>query len=320
MGTIGRDGAKAPYRPIAMSATAPRKTLLLTGATGLIGKELAEPLLAAGFDVHAITIDRDNPSNGIAWHPGSLFDDAFVRDVVAALRPTHLLHMAWATTGDYLTADINYDFLAAGIRLARHFADQGGRRAVFAGTCFEYRFGDAPLREDGPLEAGRNAYTHCKNALRETAARLFAAHGVSFGYGRIFYVYGRREAPTRLVGRLVDRLPRGLPVEITAGPLRRDYLYAKDIAGAFAALLASDAEGPVNICTGHAVSIRDLVLAFARRIGREDLVVFRDDCAGQPPVIVGDNARLSTEVGFVPRYGLDQAVDEILADARAARG
>ena len=294
----------------------PKKTLLVTGATGLIGKELADPLFKAGFDVHAITIDRDNPDNGIHWIPGSLFDEAFVGETLDALRPDYLLNMAWATTGDYLVSDINYSFLAAGIHLARRFAAAGGRRAVFAGTCFEYRFRDEPLREDGPLEPGRNNYTFCKNALREIAERIFADKGVSFGYGRIFYVYGRRENATRLAGRIVDRLLHGERVRITAGPLLRDYIYARDIAGAFSALLDSAAEGPVNICTGRAVSIRDFTLAIARRIGREDLVDFEDDCANQPPIIVGDNTRLLEEVGFHPAYTLDEAVDEILEAAK----
>ncbi len=293
-----------------------KKTLLVTGATGLIGKELADPLLKAGFDVHAITIDRDNPDNGIHWIPGSLFDEAFVGKTLDALRPEYLLNMAWATTGDYLVSDINYSFLAAGIHLARRFAAAGGRRAVFAGTCFEYRFRDEPLREDGPLEPGRNNYTFCKNALREIAGRIFAAKGVSFGYGRIFYVYGRRENATRLAGRIVENLLHGERVRITAGPLLRDYIYARDIAGAFAALLDSAAEGPVNICTGKAVSIRDFTLAIARRIGRENLVDFEDDCANQPPIIVGDNTRLLKEVGFRPAYTVDEAVAEILEAAK----
>lgn len=295
--------------------TAP-KTLLLTGATGLIGKELAEPLLRAGFDVHAITIDRENPDNGIHWIPGSLFDEAFLRDTVASLRPTHLLNMAWATTGNYLTSDINFSFLTAGITLARAFAANGGRRAVYAGSCFEYRFLDEPLRENGPLEASRNHYTFCKNSLREIAGRIFASADVSFGYGRIFYVYGRNEAKTRLTGAVVDHLLHGEPATITAGPLLRDYIYAKDIAGAFSALVDSEVAGEVNICTGRAVSIRDYVLALAREIGREELLVFRDDCANQPPLIVGDNTRLTREVGYTPRYSMEEAVREIVRDAK----
>ena len=293
----------------------PARTVLVTGATGLIGRELAEPLLAAGFDVHAITIDDAHPDNGVHWIPGNLFDAAFLRETVRTLRPSHLLNMAWSTTGDYLTSDVNFDFLEAGIQLAREFAAAGGQRAVYAGTCFEYRFNDAPLREDGPLEPNRNHYTFCKNALRETAGRIFTSAGVSFAHGRIFYVYGRGEAPTRLCGRLVNNLRRGDPVTISDGSLLRDYIYTRDIAGAFAALLASDVEGPVNICTGRPVSLRDFALAAARRFGREDLLVFQQGPSGQPPRIVGDATRLVREVGFTPRYTLDEALDEIVADA-----
>lgn len=293
------------------------KTLLLTGATGLIGKELVTPLLDAGFDIYAITIDRENPSNGIHWLSGSLFDEAFVRGILTTLRPTHLLNMAWATTGNYLQSDINYDFLSAGIHLAQLFAANGGKRAVFAGSCFEFQFREAPLRETDPLEPDRNPYTFCKNTLRETAGRIFATHGISFAYGRIFYVYGRQEAKTRLTGRIVDQLLHGEPVTITAGPLLRDYIYAKDIAGAFSALLDSPVEGPVNICSGRAVSIRDFSLTLARQLGREDLLLFQDACEGQPPLIIGDSTRLTQEVGYTPRFSLEKAVEEIVLDARS---
>lgn len=289
------------------------KRVLVTGATGLIGKELCEPLLARGFEIYAITIDEVNPDNGIHWLKGSLFDDEFINAAVDKVRPTHLLNMAWATTGDYLTNDINYKFLHAGETLARAFVAKGGKRAVYAGTCFEYRFKDSPIKEADELDAEKNAYTHCKNALRESAGKIFAEGGVGFGFGRIFYVYGRNEAKTRLTGLVIDKLQRGEKVIIKAGPLMKDYIYAKDIANAFAALLDSSVEGPVNICTGKAVSIREYVTKLAEKLVHPELLVFEDDCANQPPIIVGDNTRLIREVGYLPRYELAEAFDEILA-------
>lgn len=290
------------------------KRVLVTGATGLIGKELVNPLLATGFEVYAITIDEHNPDNGIHWLKGSLFDDEFVTAAVRQVRPTHLLNMAWATTGDYLTNDVNYRFLHAGEVLAREFVAAGGRRAVYAGTCFEYRFKDEPIRECDALDPEKNAYTHCKNALRINAGERFAAGGVSFGFGRIFYVYGRNEAKTRLTGLVIDKLNRGENVVIKAGPLKKDYIYAKDIANAFVALLDSSVEGPVNICTGKAITIREYVQTLAGKLGRPELVEFADDCANQPPIVVGDNTRLTQEVGYSPRYGLDCALNEIVGE------
>lgn len=288
------------------------KRILVTGATGLIGKELVVPLRARGFDVSAITIDKINPDNGIHWIKGSLFDRDFVTKTVAELRPTHLLNMAWATTGDYLTNFVNYDFLSAGIHLATQFAATGGRRAVYAGTCFEYAFKNEPIKETDLLEPDRNEYAFCKNELRQIASRIFNKAGVSFGYGRIFYVYGRGEAKTRLTGLVIDKLSHGERVLIKAGSLLKDYMYTRDIAGSFSALADCDVEGPVNICTGVPISIHDYVLKIAERMGKLDLVDFADDCAGQPLVVVGDATRLNREVGYQLKYSLEQALDEVV--------
>ncbi len=118
------------------------KKVLVTGATGLIGSQLAQPLRQKGFDVHALTVNDVNPNNGFKWIHANLFDTASISDIVKAIKPQYLLNLAWATTGDYLSSDLNYSFLTAGINLARAFAQNGGKRAVYAGTCFEYKFKD----------------------------------------------------------------------------------------------------------------------------------------------------------------------------------
>lgn len=289
------------------------KIVLVTGATGLIGKELEKPLRDAGFDIHAITIDEDNPDNGIHWLRGSLFDEKFVRQCMKSVKPTHLLNMAWATTGDYLTSDINYRFLQAGVTLAQSFAENGGKRAVYAGTCFEYKFKDSPLKESDELDPGKSVYAFCKDRLRSIVQFLFEQRGISFGYGRIFYVFGRNEAKSRLSGMVFDRLSRGERVLINSGPLRKDYMYSKDIATAFVKFLDSKVEGCVNICTGNAISIKEFTYSIATAIGKADLLDYGSFDGNQPLVVVGSPARLNEEVGFVPSYSIQSAISDILS-------
>lgn len=286
--------------------------VLVTGATGLIGRELANPLKRAGFEVHAVSRDIPVSAQGFVWHRGSLFDEDFIRRVIREVRPSHLLNLAWCTTGDYLTSDLNARFLAAGEALARHFVAAGGCCAVYAGTCFEYKLGKVPLSENDELDALKNPYVRCKDELRRRATGIFSRAGVSFAYGRIFYVFGRGEPNSRLTGMVLEKLLREERVTIKAGPLAKDYIYAKDVAASFVALLRAPVEGPVNVCTGRAITIRDFVMTIARRIGRVDLVAFEDDCANQPPVIVGDNTRLTDEVGYRPQWTIDQAVADLL--------
>ena len=287
------------------------KKVLVTGATGLIGKELAQPLLQAGFEVHAFTIDGKNPDNGFHWIKGNLFNDSDIKAAMEAVKPQYLLNMAWCTVGDYLKSDLNYQFLQAGISLLKHFKDNGGKRAVFTGTCFEYKFKNTPLKETDELDPNKTVYTFCKNKLHETAAYFCAQHDISFGYGRIFYVYGRNENKTRLTGMIIDKLSRNEEVIIKSGRLYKDYMYAKDIAGAFAALLDSTAQGVVNICTGKAIAIKDFTWEMARQMDKEHLVVFKNEPSNQPPIIIGDNTRLTKEVGYQIKYSLNTAIEEI---------
>ena len=288
------------------------KKLLATGLTGLIGKELVEPLKALGFDIYCITIDESNPDNGVHWIKGSLFDSQFIKSTMEEVKPDYLLNMAWATTGDYLSSNINYDFLNAGITLIKSFCENGGKRAVFAGTCFEYKFKDEPLKECDELESERTAYTFCKNKLREISQFVCQKYGVNFGYGRIFYVYGKGEHHKRLTGCIIDRFSRDEEVLITSGPLVKDYMYSKDIAGAFAKFLDSDVNGIVNICTGKGVSIRDYSMQLAEKLGKVGLLKFEDNCAKDPKFIIGDNSRLINEVGYEIKYDLATAFDEIV--------
>lgn len=290
------------------------KKIFVTGATGLIGKELLKPLTEAGFDVFSLTIEENNLAvPGVHWVKGNLFDEPFIARTLAEIRPAYLLHMAWCVTGDYAVSNLNFDFVRAGLSLLKYFAQYGGKRAVFAGTCFEYASADHPILETDPI-ALSNAYACCKNALHWMAESFCRQNHISFGYGRIFYVYGHREHPSRLTAGIMNALRAGKPYEIKFSQLCRDYMYSKDIAVAFVKLLASPVEGAVNICTGKAVSLAEYATSLGNLLHRADLLVLKQEPTSQPFIIVGDNTRLTREVGFVPAYSLNEGLKQILEE------
>ena len=148
------------------------KKVLLTGVTGLVGKEVIKPLQDLGYEISALTIDDNNPDNGVKWIKCNLFDDYSVKKAFEQVKPTHLLNFAWATTGDYLTSDINFEFVKAGLNLLKHFKANGGKRAVFVGTCFEYQFKDEPLKETDSTNP-QTLYAVCKDALHRMAEEYY---------------------------------------------------------------------------------------------------------------------------------------------------
>ena len=292
------------------------KKVFVTGATGLIGKELLKPLIKAGFDVFALTIEDNNPAvSGVHWIKGNLFDEAFIAQTLAQVQPSHLLNMAWCANGDYANANMNFDFVRAGLSLLKYFSQNGGKRAVFAGTCFEYAVKNESLIETEPL-TDNTAYAYCKSSLWGLAQMFCRQNHISFGYGRIFYVYGRKEHPSRLTAGIMNALREGKPYEIKFSQLRRDYMYSKDIAGAFVKLLDSSVEGAVNICTGKAVSLAEYATALGNLLHRPDLLVLKQEETTQPLTIVGDCTRLTQELGFLPRYSLYEGLREIVEETR----
>lgn len=275
------------------------KKVILTGATGLIGKEALPYLEAEGFEVLALSSKICN-----------LFKKEEIEKVFAEFQPEYLLNFAWCATGDYLTSDLNYKFVDAGMNMLEAFKKYGGRHAVFAGTCFEYDFKPAPLKEDDPLNP-QTVYAQCKVDLYKKAAEFCKNNNITFGWGRIFYVYGKNEHEKRLTPYIINNLKNNQPVEIKCGQLVKDYMYTKDIARAFVKILTSETEGTVNICTGRGISLADYGMAIARKLGKTAYLTVKNKQTSQPPSIIGDNSRLNA-LGFTPAYNLEQALEEIL--------
>ena len=289
------------------------KKVLLTGATGLIGKEIIQPLKELGYEISALTIDEKNPNNGINWIKCNLFDEEAIKQSMEQVKPTHLLNFAWATTGDYLTSGINLEFVKAGLNLLKYFKSNGGKRAVYVGTCFEYKFKDEPLKEYDPINP-QTLYAKSKNALHEIAEEFCKVNDISFGYGRIFYVFGHGENEKRLTAHLIKTLSENKEVIINCGSLIKDYMYTKDIAGAFAAFLDSNVEGSVNICTGKGISLRDYSTYIADKLGKTEYLTIKEEQNNQPKIIVGDNSRLLNEVGYKIQFSFEDAIEEILKE------
>jgi nucleoside-diphosphate-sugar epimerase len=288
------------------------KRVLVTGGTGFIGRQALPQLAEHGYEVHAswaTAPGEDMP--GVTWHRCDLLDTATAAALVEQLRPTHLLHFAWyAVPGKYWDADQNALWVEASLGLLAAFADAGGRRATLAGTCAEYDWSEGVLSEHNTPLVPATYYGTCKHALRTVAEGLAARREVSFSWGRIFFVYGPHEHPDRLVSSLARALVRGEPAPTSEGSQRRDFLHVRDVAAAFVALLDSGVEGAVNIGSGAAVPVRDVVTAIATAAGRPDLVQWGalPQRPGDPPLLEADVRRLRDEVGWTPGIPLEEGI------------
>jgi len=301
------------------------KRVLVTGAGGFIGRHALAPLVQRGYEVHAVRRSRSGPGEpAVVWHAADLLEPGAAESLCALVRPTHLLHLAWYTEPDlYWRSLENLRWVEASSSLLRAFAAAGGGRVVGAGTCAEYDW-EAAARCDERSTPVRPAtlYGACKAALAMIQQAHAPEAGMSQAWGRLFFLYGPDEHPTRLVASVATALLQGREARCTSGEQRRDFLNAADAAGAFAALLDSTVEGPVNIASGESVPVSHVVARIAALAGNPGLVRLgaRPTPAGEPAEIGAAVERLRDEVGWRGRRSLEEGLAEVVAWWRAHLG
>jgi nucleoside-diphosphate-sugar epimerase len=290
------------------------KRVLLTGASGFIGHAAIAPRQRAGFQV--VAVGRRAPdAEDVEFIGADLLDRTALSEAVAAAGASHLLHFAWfVTPGKFWGSEQNLAWAATTLDLLRFFREAGGARAVLAGTCAEYTWQPGgTLREHQTPEHPASLYGVAKHATRMVAEKFAITSGMSLAWGRIFWVYGPREAAGRLVSDAIVALLDGQRFATSAGLQRRDFLHVSDVAEGFVRLLDSDVEGPVNIASGHGETVRSILERIAQAAGRDlSLIDFgafatRSD---EPMLIEGAVDRLRSEVGAPPGRPIETGLRE----------
>jgi UDP-glucose 4-epimerase len=246
--------------------------VLVTGAAGFIGACATRALVERGFVVHAVHRPGPPPwrlhgvDDSVELHGVDLSHEADVRALVAAIRPRAVVHLAahgaYESQADF--REMVRSNVIATFHLLEASAEVGTRVFVNAGSSSEYGFRAEPMRESDRLEP--NSLYAVSKASQTHLCQLFGrrggdAGGMSVASFRLFSVYGPWEAPTRLLPTLLTRAQAGLPLEMVAPWVARDFVYVDDVLDALLDFeTAARANGLVfNLGTGIETNLRQVV-------------------------------------------------------------
>jgi nucleoside-diphosphate-sugar epimerase len=272
-----------------------KKRVLVTGATGFVGRQIVRNLSRLGCDlVLVIREGKQNTLNDLSI-TGSVVKtaDLFSEDEFWWAKQCHdvdtIVHAAWyAETGKYLQSSKNLKCLSGSLKLAQGAVSAGVRRIIGVGTCFEYDLKDGELSVSTPLKP-ISTYAATKAALFMTWSQWLPAQSTEFAWCRLFYIYGEGEDVRRLVPYLRSRLEKGETAELTNGKQIRDFLDVAEVGNRIAQVALGNQEGPINICSGTPITVRQLAEQIAEEYGRLDLLKFgvREDNLVDPPCVFG---------------------------------
>jgi nucleoside-diphosphate-sugar epimerase len=290
------------------------RRILVTGASGFVGRHCLPLLAAAGYEAHAVASRApQRPTAGVRWHAADLLDARQSSTLVERVRPTHLLHLAWyVAPGEYLNSPENLPWVGASLELLRAFAASGGRRVVMAGTCLEYEPGHEYCSEQVTPLRPRSLYGACKHAAQVVLSAFARESGLSAAWGRLFFLFGPHEGPQRFVPSVVNALLRGREAFCSHGRQVRDFLYVRDAASALVALAGSGVTGPVNVASGQPRRLAEIAGMIGELVGRAELIRLGAVPApeDEPASITADVTRLREEVGWLPAHDMNAALRE----------
>lgn len=292
------------------------KRVLLTGATGFIGRHTIDPLIVNNFEIHAPTIDRSQShASDITWHDCNLLVPNQIKELIDYIRPSHLLHFAWYTThGKYWTAPENLHWVNASLSLLEQFNLSGGKRAVVAGTCAEYCWQNGLCNETVTPLNPSTLYGTSKASLYHILSSYAALQKLSLAWGRIFFLYGNHEPQERLIPTVITKLLVNENVQCSSGEQIRDFMHVQDVADAFVTLLDSDVPGPINIASGDAIPLKEIIQTISSKIRSTGSIQFGaiPNNSLDPPSITADVSRLKNELQWKPSITLESGIDNAI--------
>jgi|TARA_B110000879_G_C11167324_1_gene511894 dTDP-6-deoxy-L-talose 4-dehydrogenase (NAD+) len=269
--------------------------ILLTGATGFVGRQILKVLESQGLETFVVA----RPG----WQNRIEIDHTLtqVKETADLFQETHkwwcdvlqdidtVIHSAWyAEPGEYLTAPKNLDCLIGTLQLAKAAATSSVKRFVGLGTCIEYQLSDSILTLETPLNP-TTPYSAAKVAAYYSLREYLTHSEISFLWCRLFYIYGEGEDTRRLVPFLHGKLSKGEVADLSSGTQIRDFIDVIDAAKMIVAGTLSQTKGAANICSGQGQTIRKLAEKIADQYGHRNLLNFgaRSDNLVDPPCIIG---------------------------------
>lgn len=238
--------------------------VLVTGATGFVGRYVVNELLRHEYHVIATSRDQHKAAkfgwfSQVQYIPCDL-NVAQENFFQFFRQPDLLIHLAWEGLPNYKHLFHLEENLFSSYRFLKNMIEHGLKSLVVTGTCFEYGMQSGALSEDMETKPD-TPYGLAKDALRNFLEQLQKKIDFEFKWVRLFYMYGKGQSPNAILSQLDKALQNGeTSFNMSGGEQLRDYLSVEKVAEYIVKIaMQNKVYGIINCCSGIPIFIRKLV-------------------------------------------------------------
>ncbi|MBO7042541.1 MAG: GDP-mannose 4,6-dehydratase [Alphaproteobacteria bacterium] len=298
---------------------------LITGINGFVGRYFVEYLDEKESDAKIYGIDiAKNCDMDIQYKSLNLMDAESINKVIKSYKPDYIIHLAAMSSvaqswEEPLNCFVNN--MSAFLNLADSVRKNNLKtRILSVGSSEEYGTYNEPLKESLGLHP-KNPYSVAR-VSQEYMSKLYVdKFGLDIVMTRSFNHIGPRQNPKFVIPSFVEQL-----VNIASGKSEnkmmvgnidviRDFTDVRDVVDAYYRIIKNAPNRSVyNVCSGRGVKLRDIIDKTAKKLNIKPNIVVDPSRVRSNEVlsVIGDNSKLKKELGWKPKYKLEQTISDMV--------
>jgi len=287
--------------------------ILITGATGFIGKHLV-PLLARHQLLLMGRREACFSQPGVSYIRADLADLTAWKKQVEDFAPDACIHLAWKGLPDYSFESCLENFNISA-RLYKFLSRNMCRKIFTAGTCWEYGNLQGVVKE-ADFSGGLSLFASFKAGLRLIGESLSLQQKVDFIWGRTFFVYGSGQREASLIPSYYSSLAGGQLPAVRNPNSVCDFIHVSDVVSAIKVLIETEGvSGVFNIGSGYPTEIVQVCEYIAKTLKVEK----KFSCGNTSSAGDGfwaDISLISSKTGWEPQMSIHRGVEETVKELR----
>ena len=302
------------------------KKYLVTGINGFVGKYFVDYVFSVESDANILGLGLEEKTElkDIHYKSVNLCEKEMVGDIVAKYKPDYIVHLAAVSSVAKSWEDPAWCFLnnnTAFLNLVDMVRQNKlSTRILSVGSSEEYGVYDEPIREDFVLHP-KSPYSVARVSQEYLSKLYIDRFGLDIVMTRSFNHIGPGQSTQFVIPSFINQLVKiangKIENKIMVGNIdvARDFTDVRDVVNAYYKILTRAPNRQVyNVCSGTAVKLREIIDNTSKQLGIKPNIVVDPARVriNDVKLVVGDNTKIKTELGWKPEFTLQQTIADII--------